>query len=662
MNTNSSAVPARAIYKLLVLLLLFGGIAYCNSFTKVFLLDDVFWITNRPSINDLRQYLSDMHTRPLVAITLYMNHQLHGTNVFGYHLVNLAIHLLASVSLFGLVRRSLLLPRWEGRFDKSALWLAFAVALLWVVHPLQTQAVTYIIQRGESMMGLFFLLAMYCMVRGTQAERPRIWYAACLACCVLGSASKEVMATVLPVMLCYDRVFVANWREIIARRWGLYLGMAAIWGVPVLIALPTLFNTANPTSAGFGLQNMQAKDYWMTQAGVILHYLRLCFIPYPQSFSYRGWPVTRDFSEFWPAGLAVAFLLLTIAILLYQRHWLGFLGAWFFGVLSITCIVPLIDVAFEHRLYLPTAAISVLIVFGGFWLFTKTLPAGAVKPVGICAFCLIAVTLIVLTNRRNEDYRSVTALWTTVYNLYPDDIEAINNVAVGLDAEGKSDEAIAFYQKSPMVVRGHFQCGLLLCRKGQIDLGLQYIDSVMKTAENEENEWRAVRHADLGKIYWILGDPKRAEENLGKAIELSPRRSGPYLALGLLRMQQNKPKEAAELYRKGLDLDKTSAKELYLSADAYLHGTPTPSDFSRKEALFYALQAADVTERKDGTALDLLVEAYAANGMFKQASETVQVALNSPGAQANADWQDQLNRVIASYREREKQQKANAPK
>jgi len=168
---------------LLLALIVAGLIVYCNSFTGPFIFDDADSIAGNPYIRQLwpPQYLysapvnSTVAGRPIVSVTLALNYALCGYNVWGYHAVNLAIHILAGLVLFGIVRRTLLGQRLKRRFGQHASALACAVSVIWLVHPLQTGSVTYIIQRSESLMGLFYLLTLYCAIRSMQSKRPFVF-------------------------------------------------------------------------------------------------------------------------------------------------------------------------------------------------------------------------------------------------------------------------------------------------------------------------------------------------------------------------------------------------------------------------------------------------------------------------------------------------------
>ncbi|HKD36724.1 MAG TPA: glycosyltransferase family 39 protein, partial [Pirellulales bacterium] len=210
-----------------------------NSFNGDLIFDDLGWITNNPTIHHLwplDNVLFPQHNgfdsgRPVLNLTLAINYAISGNDPRSYHVVNIAIHILAGWTLFGIVRRTLLTPALRARFAAAATPLALAVTLLWLVHPLQTGSVSYVIQRTEALVGLFYLLTLYCVIRGAESDRPRRWYAAAVVACFLGMGTKEVMATAPLVVLLYDRAFLAgSFSEAFRRRWGLYLAMAATWG------------------------------------------------------------------------------------------------------------------------------------------------------------------------------------------------------------------------------------------------------------------------------------------------------------------------------------------------------------------------------------------------------------------------------------------------
>ena len=266
-------------------------VAYENSFRGPFVFDDRASISENATIRHLWPiwkplFPPNLHGetvggRPLLNFSLALNYAASGFEVWSYHVGNLAIHLLAALLLFGVVRRTLLLPGLGEQWNGAATPLALVVALLWAVHPLQTESVTYIVQRAESLVGLFYLLTLYCVIRG--ASSSPWWYAAAVAACALGMASKEIMVSAPLIVLLYDRAFLAgSFRDAWRRRWGLYLALATTW---LLLGWLAISAGNRGGSAGFGV-GMSAWAYLCTQFGAIAHYLRLSFWPHPLVLDY----------------------------------------------------------------------------------------------------------------------------------------------------------------------------------------------------------------------------------------------------------------------------------------------------------------------------------------------------------------------------------------
>ncbi len=327
--------------QLIPVLLVGAGLwAYRNSFQGPFFFDDAPSIPENPHIRHLWPLpealaappYSTVDGRPTVCLTLALNYAWGGLNVSGYHAFNLTVHLLSALVLFGIVWRTLDSEKLRGRFHGAPVWLAAAIALIWELHPLQTESVTYIVQRTESLMGLFLLLTLYCTMRGARSPRPRPWYLAAVIFCALGMGSKEVMVAAPLIVLLYDRVFLTlSFRELWQRRAGLYIGLAATW-----ILLAVLVWRTPHSATGFGLKDLTAWDYLKTEASVILYYLRLCFWPRPLVVDYSDWPIASSLTNALVPGVVVVGLLSATVWALRNRPWVGFLGAWFFLLLGPT--------------------------------------------------------------------------------------------------------------------------------------------------------------------------------------------------------------------------------------------------------------------------------------------------------------------------------------
>ena len=375
--------------------------------------------------------------------------------------------------------------------------------MLWAVHPLQTESVTYVVQRAESMMGLFYLLTLYCFLRGAESDRAIVWYAGSLLACLLGMATKEVMVTAPLIMLLYDRTFLAgSFRDALRQRYGLYLALAFTWGVVASLSCSTGFRGG---TAGFTVKEFTWWSYLLTQAEVIAHYLRLAFWPSGLCLDY-GWPAAHNVGNvLFPVMLVMGLLGLTAWAMVKRPAW-GFLGAWFFLILAPTSsILPIRDAAVEHRMYLPLAAVISGAVAGG-WLVARRfehrgiVSRAALRIGGTCLVISATVALAVVTFRRNMDYQSVLAIWEDTVGKAPSNGQAHNNLGIVLAGLGRGDEAIAHYQEflkiKPDDASLHNSLGLLLAQRGEIAAGIAHIREALQVAPD--------RPEGLRNLAWIL--------------------------------------------------------------------------------------------------------------------------------------------------------------
>ena len=340
-----------------VAIALAGVVAYWNSLDGQFMFDDQGWIVDNPSIRHLwppSEWLFPVDSahvggRPAVSLTLALNYAIGGLDVRGYHAVNLAIHIFTALVLFGVARRTLLLSRpfVDGVAGTHSMpsadlrlptLLAFAIALIWVVHPLNTEAVSYVIQRAELLVSLFYLLTLYAVIRGATASdgspepsrqrSSRRWYFAAVVFCFLGMATKEVMVTAPILILLYDAIFLAgSLRRALAARWRLYLAMDASWGVLAWTLAATSFHAE---STGLGVASFTPLSYLCTEPGVILGYLKLAVWPNSLCFAY-GLPPASWPQEIVLPGMTIVALLALVVWGLFKRPALGFLGSSIFS-------------------------------------------------------------------------------------------------------------------------------------------------------------------------------------------------------------------------------------------------------------------------------------------------------------------------------------------
>jgi len=498
------------------LIVALGIIAYHNSLHGPFIFDDRYHIVENARIRHLWPpwpLIADT-SRPVIYLSLALNYALGGLNPLSYHIFNAVVHVLAALVLYGILRRTFLTAPLERQWGTAAALLSAIIASIWVVHPLQTESVTYTIQRGESMMGLFYLLTLYCAIRSYAPSGGMWWKAAAVASCALGMGCKGVMATAPIIVLLYDRVFLSkSWVDLARRRWGLYAALAMAWAL-----YPLMLASAPPAewkeSAGFGYLGVTPLRYAMTQPEVILHYLRLAVWPGPLCFDY-GWPPAHSFDDALPSLILVGGLLAATIWAWRRNPPLGFLGAWFFIILIPTSsFIPIADLAVEHRMYLSLAAVATLAVVGASLLVRG-------RRLGGVAAVLVVVILAALTIRRNTDYSSELAIEADTASQSPHNPRAQYDLGVALEHTGNLTDAIAHYelalQDNPDYVDALTNLGYLLSVSGRPGDAVEPLQHALRIKPG-----LAEAHNNLGHALVQEGKVQEAVREFEQAIHLKP--------------------------------------------------------------------------------------------------------------------------------------------
>ena len=434
--------------------------------------------------------------RPLVNLSFAINYFFGGLNATGYHVFNLALHYCAAMMLWGITRRCLRLPCFKAEFESVARWLALAVALLWSLHPLQTEAVIYVTQRSELMMATCYLATLYCSLRYWEAQSfdviastsdrlqtaatplcmRMVWLALAITSCLAGMASKQVMVSAPLIVLMFDRAFVAgSVKNAMRRSWPFYLGLAATWILLLFLNL----NSPHRDAAGFSV-GVNAVDWWLTQSKVFFMYLRLAIRPWPLLIHYH-FPYLTSFAEAWQYVVPLFLIGCTTLVLLARNRPLGFLGTWFFAILAPTFVIPIVtEMAAERRMYLALAPLIAIFVVGGYRLadaIARRHETGLAKqsvrrPLLLAVGGpILAITLVFswTSSMRAMAYHNELDLWLEILHWQPENPLAHQSVAAFLERGGDDEAAITEYREAirlhPNAAQARYQLGALLQKR-----------------------------------------------------------------------------------------------------------------------------------------------------------------------------------------------------
>jgi tetratricopeptide (TPR) repeat protein len=539
-------------------------VAYAGSLDAPFVYDDILAIPQNPTIRQwwpLKAVLwpqseggLTVSGRPVLNLSFAVNYAISGADVWSYHVFNVLVHTASALLLFGLCRRMLPAalgrPAAEGR-GAAATNLAVLIAALWALHPVATQAVTYTVQRAESLMGFFYLLTLYAFARAIEVDAAagnkanpsrRGWQALSVLSCVLGMGTKEVMATAPLMVLLFDRTFVAGsiraaWRK--SRIY--YSGLAATWVVLAALVISTGGNRGGTVGIGTGVPLWA---YPLTQFEAVARYLGLAVWPQPLVFEYGTFWVQR-LQDVAPYAAVVMPLLVATVVALKKWPKPGFFGASFFLILAPTSLAPgTIQMIVEHRMYLPLAVLVAATVVGAHRCLGKRAMVSA---------ALAAVAFGLLAYQRNHDYRSPLALWSDTVAKRPGNPRAHDGLAEAFEGRGRIADALVHRREAvrlqPDESRYHYNLALTLAAAGQREEAVQHYQASLRLTPGE-----ARTHNNLAILLGAMGNADAALAHYAAAVQLKPEDSLYHYNHGVALMRAGRYADAVQSFESALRL------------------------------------------------------------------------------------------------------------
>lgn len=565
--------------------------AYSNTHRAPFVLDDIDSIVDNPTLRSWQTAFFPpgnsgitVSGRPMLNASLALNYAFFKGDATGYHLTNILIHALAGLALFGVVRRTCLLPNLRDRLATHATTLAWLIALCWSLHPLQTESVTYTIQRAESLAGLFYLLTLYAFIRSTSSA-SRSWAALAVISCWLGMASKETAASDPLIVFFFDRAFISgSFRESWRQRRSFYIALGAGW----LLLGALVANTAGRGgSVGFS-SPVTWWEYALTQTTAIMRYLQLSLWPQGLVFDY-GTFVQKDPAMLVLCSLGILVLLSATLWALWRKPMLGFLGLWFFAILApSSSIIPVItQTVAEHRMYLPLATVIIALVMAAYGIAEKFH-----KQAWLILF-LIPIASALATYHRNSDYRSTISLWSSSNEAWPDNIRALNCLGLAFSDSGQPTEAAKMFSEAIAIEPNYAEAlgnlGVIKIKSGAIAEGMAMVEksialkpdhpgiqgnlgNAMLEAGNNPGAVEAYEKAltlgfdtvriryNLAIAYDNLGKFVEAEKHLRIALPSLPSDDDAHINYARILRSLNRVPEASEHLQIALEINPRSAR------------------------------------------------------------------------------------------------------
>ncbi|MCK5236357.1 MAG: tetratricopeptide repeat protein [Deltaproteobacteria bacterium] len=565
----------------LSLLTVLAFIFYSNTFGSPFQLDDGRIIKDNLAMRDPMNFFPPTGPRDLGSLSFALNYSFGELSVYGYHIVNTVIHALSAMAAWWLVRLTLNTPALKDLHISPVvrLYLPLIVAVFFVVHPIQTQSVTYIVQRYASMCTLFYVLSIALYVKGHLSEaknRKIIFIVLAVVSAIFAMKTKEISFTLPFVVLLYEFTF---FKLDHARLKSALPSLVPMLATVVIIPL-SLVNMDKPIGELMGelkeasveTEAISRSHYLFTQFRVIVTYIRLMFVPVNQNLDYEI-VTSRNFfaPEVFLSFVFLSVLFFGSCYLLYRSRKRGtpllllasFGMVWFFMTISVeSSIIPIRDLMFEHRLYLPSVGFFLTFTAGVFYLY-GVLDRNKVKLPAIGLFVVLFVVVLSVplgaaTLARNAVWKTEITIWRDVIEKSPRKARGYYNLGVALAATGEKQEAEGLYKTavklSPKYGHAHYNLGNIYVETGRLDAAMEHYTIAKKLLPKYERIYN-----NIGVIYTQRQNYNEALEYFKKALEIAPDFTDSLNNMGVIYGNMGRIDEAFSVYREVLKIDPTFA-------------------------------------------------------------------------------------------------------
>ncbi|MBC8282209.1 MAG: tetratricopeptide repeat protein [Nitrospinae bacterium] len=551
------------IYCCLTLALL-GVLVYGNHLHNTFQFDSVAYIKNNlqlknpESILTLDFWTKQFFARGLLSISMAFNASLDGLRPFGYHVLNLVLHIFNSILIFYIFRKALVHFKNQAQSSGNNAAISFFAAAIFLIHPIQTESVIYIISRSEILASTFYLLAFLifqiCLNLDTRQRALKITLLSLLIffLAVVGFSVKQTLAT-FPLILFLYYIAICPLDSPIIQilyKWRWFL----LTGISVFLSL-LFYKLLNDEIFLIGPSNpdemVGRAKYMLSQpAVVVFYYLKKILFPINLNIDPDIEVVTQLFSFGFIAGIG------SIVLIIYYfwkqeawRFYLFFL-AWFFIILSpSSSIVTLHDLAAEHRVYLAIPGVIFIFSYGIFRFLKNQAWLRIIDKsvLGVLVLCEITLLFGILSIERNKVWRTELTLWQDSYEKSPDKLRPLINLARAHSVEGNLKDAIRYYEaslvKGPGVFVPHYNLGELYLNEGRVEEAFIRFKSALQLDPKIPETY-----AKLGEIYLKQEKWKLADVYFKKCIEIDNRFSHVFKNLGILHFYHLKNLKESLLY------------------------------------------------------------------------------------------------------------------
>jgi Tfp pilus assembly protein PilF len=593
---------------------------YAHTLNAPFYFDDVPNIVENPAVHltqlnieNIRRAATEsrLENRPLAYLSFAINFYLGGFDPAGYHLVNVFFHLATASLLFLVIHATLGQADFEPRRHRAA--IAFFAALIWAVHPIQTQAVTYIVQRMTAMTGAFYLLCLWLYIKGRRsgATAGRIcWWTGAVLSGLAALVSKEIALTLPVFILLYEWFFFQNARLQWLRRAKVPLLLAAV-GLLLVVLMYTNFHPIRSLLGSYGDREFTLGQRMLTQSRVVVFYLSLILLPLPGRLSLlHSVPISTGLVTPVSTLVCIALLLALIGLafwLIFRDRLSAFALLWFFGGLVVESSALGLELIYEHRLYLPTMFLGV-----AFFCLLQRLFGPRSRGAAFVVMGALCIVMGYWTVERNRLWNDPVAFWTHTAVKAPDDARPRGQLAAALMRRGELQEAVVQLKHTlaldETLLDAYLNLAGISAWLGDEETA---VDAYNKAIEIHGEAPRIL--VPFAAFYLRRGKYDTAEFLLQRGLANAPDHALLLNRLGRLYQEQKKPDEARKMFERAIAADSGFA-DAYDNLGQVLFGQGRTS-----EAVAALEQAVRLDPANAGRNYNLAY-AYEKMGRFEEAA------------------------------------------
>ena len=556
------------VLKLLPFIIL-GFLIYSNTWEVPFYFDDIGNINENENIRLTRLNLKDIINagiskfcphRPIANISFALNYFFHQYNVKGYHAVNIFIHILTGIFLCLFIETTLSISLLRSK-DANHSLIAFFSALVWLVHPMHTQSVTYIVQRMNSLAAMFYILSILFYVKGRIArEKQKSWpyFTGCVVAGLLSIGCKEMAATLPFFILLYEWYFIQDLSLTWLRRHLPYIISITI----IFILFSFIYLGLNPLEkilGGYARRDFTIEQRVLTQFRVVIYYVSLLFYPHPSRLNLDHYfPLSHSLIDPITTLLSMASIFVLIGLAFYiakRERLISFIILWFFGNLVIESSIISLEIIFEHRTYLPSMLFFLIPIILAYRYIRRDWVIAGALCTAIVLFCLWSY-------KRNSVWRNPVTFWEDCTEKSEQKARPHFNLANALSREGRLDEATDHYYKVLQIKKGHVKAhnnlGNVLTRQGKLDEAITHFSKALRHMPQN-----IISLYNLGNVLAEQGKIDEAISHFSEVLRIDPDFELAHNELGIILAEHGKFEEAIDHFSEALRINPDYAMAHY---------------------------------------------------------------------------------------------------